>query len=173
MYGYKLRVTRHWPKVSHRTNYVPCLTTPSAQQRSHGTLPGQFKSANAAAVADGWKRRIVESSGTASSISSICAKRRIDSESYSESSIPGSDRLEPLLHEINAKHPLHRRRLRTVAGPGVMRLIQRQHRSPRDHLVHLRQNRLCRVTLLPVVRRRCKGRLLHPAAPLENMEHHA
>ncbi len=39
------------------------------------------------------KRRIVVSSGTASSISSIPAKRRIDSESYRESSIAGSDRL--------------------------------------------------------------------------------
>ena len=54
----------------------------------------------------------------------------------------GVRQIEPVLHEIDTQHLLHRLRLRPVARLRVMRLDQRQKSGPRNHRVHLRKKSL-------------------------------
>ena len=50
--------------------------------------------------------------------------------------------VEPVLHEVDAQHLLHRLRLRAVTRLRVMRLDQRQKSRPWNHRVHLSQKTL-------------------------------
>ena len=70
--------------------------------------------------------------------------------------------VEPLLHEVDPQHPLHRQRLRAVAGLRVVRLDQRQDPGPGNDRVHLGQKPFPTGYLaLAVPGRRRKRRLLH------------
>src|SRR5882724_5272021 len=65
--------------------------------------------------------------------------------------------VEPVLHEVDAQHLLHRLRLRSVTRLRVMRLNQRQKLVPWNHRVHLGQKTLAARDLalvLPSYRRK-------------------
>ena len=69
--------------------------------------------------------------------------------------------IEPVLHEVDAQHLLHRLRLRAVTRFRVMRLDQRQKPRPRNHRVHLGQKSLAaRDLALLLPSHRGKRRLL-------------
>jgi hypothetical protein len=76
--------------------------------------------------------------------------------------------VEPLLHEVDPQHPLHRHRLGAVAGLPIVRLDQPVQVLSGDHRIHLGQETLPpRHLALLIPGRRGKRRLLHRLAPLK------
>jgi hypothetical protein len=70
--------------------------------------------------------------------------------------------VEPLLHEVDAQHRFQPTRPAPLARLGIVRLDQRHQRRPRRHRFHFCEESLApRPPLLPALRQRGKGNLLH------------
>lgn len=61
----------------------------------------------------------------------------------------GVRQLDPVLHEMDAQHPLQRRWPRAIAGHCVVRVNQCQHARLRDHRIQLCQENCPRRATLP------------------------
>src|SRR5680860_61274 len=73
-------------------------------------------------------------------------------------------KIEPLLQEINAQHPLTAQRPASLTRHRIMWLDQRQQPCPRNHRLHLREKLFAtRALLLRVISQPCKSRLFHLA----------